>query len=131
MKSILIVDDSPLIRRTLRTVFEQQPDWMVCGEAEDGCEGIDKAQALHPDLIVIDLAMPRLNGIDASRMLKSLLPTTPIVMFTTFTDPHIKEAALTAGLDAFVEKSEGATTLITSIQHMLSRQFPARSASAA
>jgi DNA-binding NarL/FixJ family response regulator len=61
VKSILIVDDSPLIRRSLRTLFEQQPDWAVCGEAENGCEGIDKAQILHPDLIIMDLAMPRLN----------------------------------------------------------------------
>ena len=70
MNFILIVDDSPLIRRSLRIVFEQQPDWAVCGEAEDGYEGIDKAKILQPDLIVIDLAMPRLNGISASRMLK-------------------------------------------------------------
>jgi two-component system response regulator YesN len=70
VKSILIIDDSPLIRRSLRTVFEQQPDWAVCGEAEDGYEAIDKAKILQPDLIVIDLAMPRLNGISASRMLK-------------------------------------------------------------
>jgi DNA-binding NarL/FixJ family response regulator len=91
VKSILIVDDSPLIRRSLRTLFEQQPDWAVCGEAENGCEGIDKAQTLHPDLIVLDLAMPRLNGIDASRMLKRLMPATPIVMFTTFTNPFVKK----------------------------------------
>jgi chemotaxis response regulator CheB len=68
VKSILIVDDSPLIRRSLRTAFEQQPDWAVCGGAEDGYEGIAKAKTLQPDLIVIDLAMPRLNGISASRM---------------------------------------------------------------
>lgn len=63
MKRILIVDDSPLIRRTLRTLLEQQTDWAVCGEAEDGRDGIEKAQRLHPDLIVIDLVMPVMNGI--------------------------------------------------------------------
>ena len=67
VKSILIVDDSPLIRRRLRTVFEQQTDWVVCGEAGDGYEGIDKAKFLQPDLIVIDLAMPRLNGIKCAQ----------------------------------------------------------------
>src|SRR5439155_16122977 len=87
VKSILIVDDSPLIRRSLRTLFEQHREWVICGEAENGCEGIDKAQILHPDLIVMDLAMPRLNGIDATRTLKQLIPATPIVMFTTFTNP--------------------------------------------
>src|SRR6266481_904206 len=107
VKSILIVDDSPLIRRSLRTVFEQQSDWAVCGEAEDGYEGIAKAKILQPDLIVIDLAMPRLNGISASRMLKKLVPATPIVMFTAFTNPCFRKAAFAAGLDAFVDKSEG------------------------
>jgi NarL family two-component system response regulator LiaR len=129
--SILIVDDSPLIRRSLRTLFEQQPDWAVCGEAENGCEGIDKAQTLHPDLIVLDLAMPRLNGIDASRMLKRLMPATPIVMFTTFTNPFVKEAALGAGVQAVIDKSEGATTLIRSIQQLLMRELPPCSPTAA
>jgi DNA-binding NarL/FixJ family response regulator len=119
VKSILIVDDSPLIRRSLRTLFEQQPDWAVCAEAENGCEGIDKAQTLHPDLIVLDLAMPRLNGIDASRLLKRLMPAIPIVMFTTFTTSFIKEAALAAGVRAVIDKSDGATTLISSIQQLL------------
>lgn len=130
MKSILIVDDSPLIRRSLRTLFEQHPDWVICGEAENGCEGIDKARQLHPDLIVIDLAMPRLNGIDATRILKRSMAATPIVMFTSFSDPLIKETALAAGLDAFVEKSE-ATTLITTIRRLLSRELPPRSTDAA
>ncbi len=131
MKSILIVDDSPLTRRALRTVFEQQPDWVVCGEAEDGDEGIDKAKILRPDLIVIDLAMPRLNGISASRMLKKLIPATPVVMFTAFTNPSFKKAAFGAGLDAFVDKSEGATSLVRSIQRLLSSELPISSAKAA
>jgi DNA-binding NarL/FixJ family response regulator len=131
VKSILIVDDSPMIRRSLRTSFERQPDWAVCGEAEDGYEAIDKAKILQPDLIVIDLAMPRLNGISATRMLKKLLPATPVVMFTLFTDPCFKKAAFAMGLDAFVDKSEGTATLITSIQCLLSPELPVRSASAA
>jgi DNA-binding NarL/FixJ family response regulator len=131
VKSILIVDDSPLIRHSLRTVFEQQPNWAVCGEAEDGYEGIEKAKILQPDLIVIDLAMPRLNGISAGRMLKKLVPATQIVMFTAFTNPCFRKAALAAGLDAFVEKSEGATSLVRSMQRLLSSELPTRSASAA
>jgi DNA-binding NarL/FixJ family response regulator len=131
MKYILIVDDSPLIRRSLRTLFDQQPNWAICAEAENGREGIDKAQTLHPDLILLDLAMPRLNGIDASRILKRLMPATPIVMFTTFTNPFIKEAALAAGVQAVVDKSEGATTLIRSIQQLLTSELPPCSPTAA
>jgi DNA-binding NarL/FixJ family response regulator len=118
VKRILIVDDSHLIRRSVRSLLEQQPDWAVCGEAENGSDGIDKARNLHPDLIVMDLVMPVLNGIEATRLLKRLLPTTPIVMFTTFADPHIKGTALNAGVHAVIDKSESAT-LIGSIQQLL------------
>jgi DNA-binding NarL/FixJ family response regulator len=131
VKSILIVDDSPLIRRSLRSLFEQQPDIAICAEAENGCDGIEKAQTLHPDLIIMDLAMPRLNGLDASRMLKRLMPATPIVMFTTFTNPFIKEAALAAGVQAVIDKSEGAKTLLRSIQQLLMRELPSCSPTAA
>jgi DNA-binding NarL/FixJ family response regulator len=124
VKRILIVDDSFILRRTLRILLEQRSDWSVCGEAENGCEGIDKAQELKPDLIVMDLAMPLLNGIDASRMLKRLLPATPIVMFTTFTEPHIQAAALAAGVHTVVSKSEGATTLVRRIQTLLADEMP-------
>ena len=68
VKHILIVDDSALIRRSLRTLLEDCPDWVVCGEAENGSDGIDKAQQLRPDLIVMDLVMPVLNGIEATRL---------------------------------------------------------------
>ena len=131
MKRILIVDDSPLIRRSLRALLEERPDWAVCGEAENGCDGIDKAQNLHPDLIVIDLAMPVMNGIDASRVLKRLMPSTPIVMFTTFVDPHITDAALASGVHAVIDKSEGATTLIGGIQRLFVAELPPSSTSAA
>jgi DNA-binding NarL/FixJ family response regulator len=68
--------------------------------------------------------MPLLNGIDASRMLKRLMPATPVIMFTTFTDPHIASAAFAAGVHAVVNKSEGATTLIGSIQRLLEAELP-------
>jgi NarL family two-component system response regulator LiaR len=123
VKHTLIVDDSTLIRRSLRVLLEECPDWVVCGEAENGSDGIEKAQQLHPDLIVMDLVMPVLNGIEATRLLKRLLPTTPIVMFTTFADPHIKKTALTAGVHAVIDKSESAT-LIGSIQQLLVSGLP-------
>jgi DNA-binding NarL/FixJ family response regulator len=119
------------IRHSLRTLFEQQSDIAICAEAENGCDGIDKAQTLHPDLIVMDLAMPRLNGLDASRMLKRLMPATPIVMFTTFTNPFIKEAALAAGVQAVIDKSEGVKTLLRSIQQLLMPELPPCSPTAA
>jgi NarL family two-component system response regulator LiaR len=121
---ILIVDDSPVIRKSLRTLFSAQPDWTICGEAENGADAIDKAQTLHPDLIIIDLVMPILNGIDATRLLKRLLPTTPVLMFTTFTAPHLKDAALAAGVRAVIDKMEGGTTLIDSIEGLFVAETP-------
>jgi DNA-binding NarL/FixJ family response regulator len=128
VKRILIVDDSPIIRRSLRTVLERQPEWGVCGEAGNGREGIDKVLQLNPDLVVIDLVMPVMNGIQASRALKKLVPATPLVMFTTFTDPYLTKDALAAGVDAVVPKSEGATTLVRSIQTLLVKFPPPASA---
>jgi DNA-binding NarL/FixJ family response regulator len=121
---ILLVDDSPLMRRTLRTFFEQEAQWSVCGEAVNGRDGIDKASQLHPDLIVMDLIMPSLNGIEASRMIKRLLPSVPIVMFTTFTDSFLTKEALSAGVDAVIPKIEGATTLIHSIKRLIVSELP-------
>jgi DNA-binding NarL/FixJ family response regulator len=129
VKRILIVDDSPLIRSSLRVVLEEQLGTAVA-EAENGSDGIDKAQKVHPDLIVIDLVMPVMNGIDASRVLKRLMPTVPVVMFTTFADPHLKNAALAAGVHDVVDKSESAA-LIESIKHFLVAELPPPSNAAA
>ena len=97
---------------------------MAVAEAENGSDGIDKAQKIHPDLIVIDLVMPVMNGIDASRALKRLMPAVPIVMFTTFVDPHLKNVALAAGIQAVFDKTDNATQLIGSIQQLLPSELP-------
>jgi DNA-binding NarL/FixJ family response regulator len=124
VKRILIVDDSPVIRRTLRTLFELQTEWAVCGEAGNGRDGIDQALQLRPDLVVIDLIMPVMNGIEATRALKRLMPAIPLVMFTTFADTFLAKEALTAGVDVLVPKSEGATTLVRHIQTLLVTELP-------
>ena len=129
MKRILIVDDSPLIRSSLRAVLEEQLG-IVVAEAENGSDRIDKAQKVHPDLIVIDLVIPVMNGIDASRVLKRLMPTVPVVMFTTFADPHLKNAALAAGIHDLIDKSEIAA-LVESIKHFLVAELPPPSTNAA
>ena len=131
MKRILVVDDSPLIRRSVCELFEEKPDWTVCGEAENGSDAIDKAQKLHPDLIVIDLSMPVMNGIDATRILKRLMPAVPIVMYTTFADPHIKNVALDAGVRDLIDKSESTSALMETIERLVAAELPPPSISAA
>jgi DNA-binding NarL/FixJ family response regulator len=118
VKSTLIVDDSPHVRRGLRKLLETKQDWVVW-EAENGGDAIDRAKELRPDLIVIDLAMPVLNGIVATSVLKKIMPAVSIVMFTAFGDPHIKRMAMAAGLDSFVDKSESPEILLGSIEQLL------------
>jgi DNA-binding NarL/FixJ family response regulator len=105
-RSILLVDDKAFLRRILRDYLEQQPNWVVCGEAEDGVDAIVKAQQLRPDLIVLDFSMPVMNGLEAAKHLKRLLPETPIVMFTTFDSLQIEKEALAAGIYSVKSKSD-------------------------
>jgi DNA-binding NarL/FixJ family response regulator len=119
MPSILIVDDSALVRRNLRLFLEEHADWKVCGEAENGREGIDKALQLSPQLIVMDLSMPVMNGLQAARELRRLLPKVPVLMFTTFCNPLIEKEALASGVTAVKCKSEGIASLGESIQRLL------------
>jgi DNA-binding NarL/FixJ family response regulator len=118
-KRILIVDDSLVIRKCLRELLEQQSGWEVCGEAANGREGIEKAQELKPDVIVLDLSMPVMNGLEAARELTRLLPSVPLLMWTSFEIPYLKREALSAGVKTVVLKSESLDDLVSSIQALL------------
>ena len=118
-KWILIVDDSPLIRKTLRETLERHEGWQVCGQAANGREGIERAQQLKPDLVVLDLSMPVMNGVEAARELKRLLPSAPLLMFTSFETARLKTEALSAGVSAIVSKLESVQALVSGIQALL------------
>ena len=117
-KYILIVDDSPTIRKPLRQTLEREDAWEVCGEAADGREAIERAQLLNPDVVVLDLSMPVMNGLEAARELKRTSPSLPLVMFTDFNLPQLTNEALSAGVSAVVSKSEAAG-LVDEIQALL------------
>jgi DNA-binding NarL/FixJ family response regulator len=117
-KRILIVDDSAVIREALRELLEEQNGWEVCGEAANGREGIDKAQQLEPDVIVLDLSMPVMNGLEAARELTRLLPSVPLLMWTDFQTANLTRKALSAGVRTVVSKSES-DGLVHSIQALL------------
>ena len=110
-KRILIVDDSPVIRKTLRETLADQDGWEICGEAANGREAIQKAQQLKPDVIVLDLSMPVMNGLDAARELTRLAPSVPLLMFTNFETARLKQEALSAGVRTLVSKSESVGVL--------------------
>lgn len=123
-KSVLLVDDNPIIRRTLHRVFESQADFDVCGEAENGQEAIEKASQLGPDVIVLDLSMPVMNGLDAAHVLKQMAPTVPLILFSSFTDALQHEMAETAGFSAVISKADNVSVLIDKTRHLL--QMPDR-----
>lgn len=116
---ILIVDDHKMIRRILRSFLEDDAGLHVCGEAVDGYDAIEKAQELQPDLIILDLSMPGMSGIDAARILKQMLPRTPIVLFTFFHDALSAVDTRAAGIDAVVAKDGGISVLGNRVRGLL------------
>jgi two-component system chemotaxis response regulator CheY len=111
---ILIADDSDVTRRILATIVRSR-HWGVCGEAEDGWSAIRKFQELKPDLVLLDLAMPDINGIEVARMMSGLDPTIPIILFTVMQLEGLENAARRAGVCAVVSKAQ-AWNLLTSIE---------------
>ena len=118
-KSVLIVDDSAVIRQGLSELFEREADFEVCGEAENGKQAIEKAQKLRPDLIVLDLLMPVMNGFDAARALKRLMPTVPLIMYSALGDRLAEHQARLIGISEVVSKSEHASVLIHKARGLL------------
>jgi DNA-binding NarL/FixJ family response regulator len=117
-KSVLLVDDNAVIRHALRQFFTSEADFEVCGEAENGQDAIEKAQELYPDVIVLDLSMPVMNGIDAARALKRLMPTVPLIMFSEYSDVFSDNEAHSAGVSALVSKSDHLSVLIDKVRRL-------------
>jgi two-component system response regulator NreC len=102
---ILVVDDHQVVRSGIRNLLDSQSRWEVCGEAENGREGVAKAIELKPDLIILDLSMPLMNGFEAAEEIRRLAPNTKIVIFSMHDSRQISEQALRSGADAYVVKS--------------------------
>jgi len=118
-KSILIVDDNAVIRRSLRHILETIGGWNVVGEAVDGRDAIDKAQQLRPDLIVLDLAMPVMNGLEAARELNQIMPQVPLLMYSAFADKFMEKQAQAVGVKAVISKASDMETLVSQARSLL------------
>lgn len=103
----LIVDDSEHTRTAIRLAVENHSGWMVCGEAENGKIGIAMVQALNPDLVILDLSMPVMNGLDAARGISAISPGMPIVMFTMYQTPSLLAEAQKVGITHVFSKYHG------------------------
>jgi DNA-binding NarL/FixJ family response regulator len=117
-KRVLIIDDHLAMRRAVTRVLESQSNVVVCGEAENGQRGIEEAERLKPDLIVLDLSMPIMNGLEAARILRGMMPNIPILMYTSFASSNLAEEALAAGVSRVSTKSSP-PALIKDLQLLL------------
>ena len=112
MKSVLIADDHDMIRNALCELFDSQEDFEVCGEAENGKEAVEMAQIFLPDLILLDLSMPVMNGIEAACELKRLMPMVPIIVFSEYGDVFSEPEARKTGISAVVSKDANLSVLL-------------------
>jgi DNA-binding NarL/FixJ family response regulator len=113
---VLIVDDHEVVRRGLRVLIESHPGWEVCGEATTGREAVEKASKLKPDMVVMDIAMPELNGLEATRQILKALPRTPVLILTVHESDQVVHEVLEAGAQGYVLKSDAGRDLVVAIE---------------
>ena len=115
-KQVFIADDNKTVRNILKFVLTQRAtDLEVCGEATNGVQAVVKARALNPDLILLDLAMPEMNGAEAASILKTAMPGVPIILFTMYSQNVGKYLTSATGVDAVLSKPDGVTALLKAI----------------
>ncbi len=118
---ILIVDDFEPWRRSLCSVLRQNPAWQIIYEASDGLEAIEKSRELQPDLILLDVGLPKLNGIEAARQIRKLAPRSRILFLSENDCPDVVQAALSAGGHGYVVKSDAASDLSAALEAVMAK----------
>jgi DNA-binding NarL/FixJ family response regulator len=113
---ILLVDDHPIVRQGLRTLLEGRPGWEIVGEAADGLEALDKASSLQPDVVVLDVTMPKMNGLEACRLIRQKGSALEILFVTQHDSPQMMREALDAGARGYVVKSNAARDLLEAVE---------------
>jgi DNA-binding NarL/FixJ family response regulator len=107
---ILIVDDHEIFRKGLRSVLASRPELEICDEATNGLEAIEKAKEIRPDVILMDISMPYLDGLQATRKILNENPAARVLLLSQHDSPYLLAAALKAGASAYVTKSQVGTT---------------------
>lgn len=116
MTSVLVADDQELVRTGLRLIITAEDDLTVVGEAVDGLQAVARARELHPDVVLMDVQMPHLDGIDATRQLLATRPAPRVLVLTTFTQSELVYRALVAGASGFLLKDMPGTQLVAGIR---------------
>jgi DNA-binding NarL/FixJ family response regulator len=113
---IVIADDHPVVRRGLRTLLESQPNWEVCAEAANGRDALEKVTQLKPDVAIVDIGMPELNGLDATRQIVKACPQTEVLILTMHQSDEVVREVLHAGARGYVLKSDADQSLIAAVE---------------
>src|SRR6202795_1051634 len=113
---ILIADDHDLMRRGLRSLLEAQPGWTICAEAHTGREAVLKAEKLKPDIVVLDITMPELNGVEAARRILKVSPNTEILVLSVHYSDQLIRDILDAGVRGYIVKSDSDRDLLVAVE---------------
>jgi len=116
---ILIADDQEPIRRGIRSLLSCRSDWLICGEARDGCEASELARELRPDVVLMDLSMPRMDGIEATCLIRRELPESGVIIVSQHDPAVLSRQAREIGAAGWVAKSNLASDLIPTIQETI------------
>jgi DNA-binding NarL/FixJ family response regulator len=115
MTRILIVDDNPQVRTALRICLQMHRSWEVCSEAENGQDGVELARQLKPDIVLLDYAMPNMNGVEAARLISASMPQCGLILFTMFASKQLSTLAQAAGVRAVVSKGVGGVDALVQV----------------
>jgi DNA-binding NarL/FixJ family response regulator len=113
---ILLVDDHPVVRRGLKHLLGVQPGWEIVDEAADGVEAVEKAQRLDPDVVLLDISMPKMGGLEACRLIRETAPRCEILILTQHNSTQMLQEALNAGARGYVVKSKADSDLLQAVQ---------------
>jgi DNA-binding NarL/FixJ family response regulator len=115
---ILVVDDHAVVRRGVRALLESQPGWEVCGEATTGRDAVEQVKVLRPEIVVLDLSLPELNGLDATRQILKESPQTQVLVLTMHSSEVLAQQVLQAGARGYVLKSDADLSLVDAVQSL-------------
>lgn len=118
---ILIVDDHELVRKGLRAVLESRPGWKVCGEASNGREAVERAREHRPDVVIMDLTLPELNGLQATRQIRAALPATEVLILTMHHSEQLVHEVLSAGARGYLLKTDAGDAVFDAIEALIRR----------
>ena len=113
---ILVADDHEIVRRGLRALLANRPEWQICAEATEGREAVEKARQSQPDVVILDIGMPGLNGLEAARQIRKVSPRSEVLILTMHESEQVVQEVLAAGARGYVLKSDAGRDLVAAVE---------------